>query len=871
MEEPPCRINFSDINPSLVCCINPDYSFKYLDPEWERALGFPLKDLLSGSLFDFIHPDDLEKTRNKIDKQLIAKNPVNFTNRCRCKDGSYRYFDWRVTFPGSDTIFAVARHVTENMIDEKIINESEERYRGLFDCIPDAILVANTDRSVIDCNEGFKKLFGYSFDELKGKQTGIIYSNSEEYNDIGVSLKKNTGSHVSFNKISFRKKNGDIFPGELRVLYLKNRKGDVIGSIGIIKDNLKIIKTENALKEAEYKYHNLFDNMLDACALHEIICDENRKPIDYRIRHINPAFKKMGIFTNNEVKGKSILEIMPESASYWIETYGKVALTGEPITFNYEKKNTSQHYMVTAYRVKEMQVAAIFLDITELKNKEEALFVSEERFRQIFDNIGFGIAIYEASDNGNDFIFRDINPFGARVGQKTREEHIGKSIFEIYPGVKEMGIFDIIKEVWETGNSRHFPVSNYQDSKITIWVENYITKLPSGEVMAVYEDLTEKKIAEKALIESEGKYRTVYNTAPLAFILWDVQCRVIEWNHLAERMFGFSRSESLGQNLFDLIIPEKSKKYTEQIINNLVKGKIDKHFINRNCRKNGESFWCEWNNAVLRNAEGEIISVISLGLDITDRIHNEDELKKYRQHLEELVKTRTAELEKKNKELETFTYSVSHDLKAPLRGIDGYSRLLTEEYSDKLDDEGLRFLENIRYSTDQMHQLIEDLLSYSRMERMDLRLVEVDIHQLFDELIFEREHEISSRSVDINIDLQFKNIICDRDSMRQIIGNLLDNAIKFTRENPAPKIEIEGIETSNTWSISVKDNGIGFDPKYSDRIFGIFQRLHHSEDHPGTGIGLALVQKAVQRMNGKVRAESQLGKGAVFYLDMTKY
>ena len=178
-----------------------------------------------------------------------------------------------------------------------------------------------------------------------------------------------------------------------------------------------------------------------------------------------------------------------------------------------------------------------------------------------------------------------------------------------------------------------------------------------------------------------------------------------------------------------------------------------------------------------------------------------------------MVEQRTAELKSKNKELETFTYSVSHDLKAPLRGIDGYSQLLSEEYADKLDEEGLRFLKNIRYSTDQMTQLIEDLLTYSRIERRDLRSTEINIRKLIDELILEREHEISSRSVQVDVKIPIEQIVCDRDSMRHAMGNLLDNAIKFTGEKPQTKIEIGGEETPAAWQFWVRDNGVGFDPK----------------------------------------------------------
>ena len=261
---------------------------------------------------------------------------------------------------------------------------------------------------------------------------------------------------------------------------------------------------------------------------------------------------------------------------------------------------------------------------------------------------------------------------------------------------------------------------------------------------------------------------------------------------------------------------------------------------------------------------------LAIFIDITKRKHVEDELKNYRKHLEDLVKERTAEISSKNNELETFTYSVSHDLKAPLRGIDGYSRLLVEDYADKLDEEGLQFLTNIRSSTNKMHQLIEDLLTFSRMERRDITKTQVNLQQLIDELLFEREQEISGRSIQITLSICDEYIVCDRKSMRQMLGNLIDNAIKFTIEKSKPRIEIQVTRTPDTWRFSVKDNGIGFDPKYQERIFGIFQRLHRSEDFPGTGVGLALVKKAAARMGGKSWAKGRLGQGATFYLEIPK-
>jgi light-regulated signal transduction histidine kinase (bacteriophytochrome) len=266
--------------------------------------------------------------------------------------------------------------------------------------------------------------------------------------------------------------------------------------------------------------------------------------------------------------------------------------------------------------------------------------------------------------------------------------------------------------------------------------------------------------------------------------------------------------------------------------------------------------------------EDRLLAVVS---DIHQRKLTELELETHRKHLEELVDQRTAEIQAKNKELETFTYSVSHDLKAPLRGIDGYSRLLLEEYADSLDDEGQTFLGNVRKSAEQMNQLIEDLLVYSRMERRGIHTAMVELAPLVEMLIFERQQDIESRRIKIIRNIPFESVAADVDMMRQVIGNYLDNAIKFSKpDRESPLVEISGYENDAAWTLSVKDNGIGFDPQYHDRIFEIFHRLHRVEDFPGTGVGLAIVRKAVERIGGRVWAQSDLGKGATFFVKIPK-
>jgi PAS domain S-box-containing protein len=237
------------------------------------------------------------------------------------------------------------------------------------------------------------------------------------------------------------------------------------------------------------------------------------------------------------------------------------------------------------------------------------------------------------------------------------------------------------------------------------------------------------------------------------------------------------------------------------------------------------------------------------------------------EQLEQRVFERTAELEKKNRELETFAYSVSHDLKAPLRGIDGYSRLL-EDYSDRLDVEGQLFLRNIRKGAAQMSQLIEDLLVYSRMQRRAVNRDYLELDAIVNQVLDERSEEIQQRGVEVIVDLQCSEVSAEMEGLVQAMRNLVDNALKFSAVDRLLRIEIRSWPAGDISVISVSDNGIGFDMQYNERIFEPFQRLQRVEDYPGTGIGLALVQMAMERLGGRVRAESMPGFGATFYLEI---
>ena len=238
--------------------------------------------------------------------------------------------------------------------------------------------------------------------------------------------------------------------------------------------------------------------------------------------------------------------------------------------------------------------------------------------------------------------------------------------------------------------------------------------------------------------------------------------------------------------------------------------------------------------------------------------------------LETRIAARTAALNAKTRELESFAYSVAHDLKAPLRGIDGYSRILLDDYSEKLDDSGRSFLQTIQSSTDDMNQLIDDLLAYSRLERREMKPNWIELAPIVSAVVEEKRRVRTAPPIEFVVNVNGATVLADASGLQQSLRNYLDNAIKFTSRAKEPRIEIGLEDNEQTCVLWVRDNGIGFDMQHHDRIFNIFQRLNVADEYPGTGIGLAIVRKAMERMGGRAWAESMPGKGATFYLEIPK-
>jgi PAS domain S-box-containing protein len=284
-------------------------------------------------------------------------------------------------------------------------------------------------------------------------------------------------------------------------------------------------------------------------------------------------------------------------------------------------------------------------------------------------------------------------------------------------------------------------------------------------------------------------------------------------------------------------------------------------------RPDGTERWISARAYPVRNAQGAVVHFTGISEDITERKRAEAELERHRGHLEELVGTRTAALEQALREQESFSYSVSHDLRAPLRAINGFAEILLDSESAALSEEGKRLLDRIARNASRMGQLIDDILEYSRSSRREMKVEEIDLRGMAQNLAEELQIGYPDAVVEIG---PLPRLRGDPTMLTQVLQNLIGNALKFSARREKPTVEVGSRETNGEWVIYVRDNGAGFDMQYAGKLFGMFQRMHHESQFPGTGVGLAIVKRLVERHGGSVWAESLPDQGATFFFSLGK-
>jgi PAS domain S-box-containing protein len=403
----------------------------------------------------------------------------------------------------------------------------------------------------------------------------------------------------------------------------------------------------------------------------------------------------------------------------------------------------------------------------------------------------------------------------------------------------------------------------------TLWLEVSAEPLEGAGALVRFDDITEHRIqsgkVEAEVLEAYQYNEQILRSAQEGIIVYDRELNYKVWNPFMEQLTGLPESAVLGKSPIKIFPFLEDTGVMERLATALggeVTHSPDFPYYVPNTGKTG---WTHVVCAPLRNARDEIIGVIANVHDITKLRKEQEELRRMSGELERRVKERTAQLEAANREMEAFSYSVSHDLRAPLRSIDGFSRILLEDHQDQVDEEGKHCLTRIRLGTQRMGNLIDDLLKLSKTSRSELTLSDFDLSRACGRVAGDLADLNPGRRVEVFIQPGMM-VLADHRLMQAVLENLLGNAWKFTLKCKDPRIEVgETASPLGERTFFVRDNGAGFDMAHADKLFNAFQRLHSAAEYDGTGIGLAIVQRIINRHGGRVWAEAEPGQGATFF------
>jgi PAS domain S-box-containing protein len=491
---------------------------------------------------------------------------------------------------------------------------------------------------------------------------------------------------------------------------------------------------------------------------------------------------------------------------------------------------------------------------------EQALRASEERLRLLVEGVR-DYAIYMLDPSGR---VASWNRGAQQIKGFTREEIVGQHFSCFYPpeAVAAGAPGRALRTAAEAGRFEEESWRVRKDGS-RFWADVIITPVRDahGDIVGfakVTRDLTDRQRAEETLRASEERFRALAATANDAIISADSRAHVTYFNPGAERIFGYTAGEVTGQPL-TMLMPERFQAaHSAGVARYLSTGQA--HVVGRTVelvgrRRDATEFPIELSLASWRR--GTEIAFTAIIRDVTER-----------KRIDELLRRHTAQLEVTNAELDAFAYSVSHDLRAPLRSIDGFSQALLEDYSKQLDPTGQDYLRRVRAATQRMGALIDDLLNLSHVTRSEMAIRTVDVSDLARQLAGELASGDPERKVDVVIapGLEAR---ADEGLLRIVLQNLIGNAWKFTGKRTDPRIEVGMVAANGERAYFVRDNGAGFDMTYAPKLFGAFQRLHRATEFPGTGVGLATVQRIIHRHGGRVWAESAVDRGATFYFTLS--
>jgi PAS domain S-box-containing protein len=825
----------------------------------ERIKGYSADEIIGRNFSCFFPTAEVEQGRpEEILRKTAASGRHEEQGMRVRKDGSQ--FLANVVFTALRDPTGNLRGFSEFSHDLSERKDSEARYRGLLEAAPDAMVVVNVAGEIVLLNVRAEKEFGYNRDELLGQKVKNIIPEgfaeriiADGTRSAAEALAQQIGTGI---ELIGRRKDGSDFPIELMLSPLESTEGILVTAA--IRD-ISVRKTaETHLAQMEGRYRGLLEAAPDAMVVVNVAGE---------IVLLNVRAEKEFGYSRDELLGQKVKNIIPEGFAERIIADGTRSAAealaqqiGTGIELIGRRKDGSDfpiELMLSPLESTEgILVTAAIRDISVRKTAETHLAQMEGRYRGLLEAAPDAMVVVNVAGEIVLLNVRAEKEFGY-----SRDELLGQKVKNIIPeGFAERIIADGTRSAAEALAQQigtGIELIGRRKNRSEFPIELMLSPLESTEgvlVTAAIRDISVRKAAETHLAQMEGRYRGLLEAAPDAMVVVNVAGEIVLLNARAEKEFGYSRDELLGQKVKN-IIPEG---FAERIIADGTRSAAEAlaqqigtgiELIGR--RKDGSEFPIEIMLSPLESAEG--ILVTAAIRDISVRKSSD----------EHLVKT-VAELKRSNDELQQFAYVSSHDLQEPLRMVSSYTQLLAKRYKGRLDSDADEFIAFAVDGCNRMQGLIQDLLAYSRAGSNGKALREISGEDALKAALTNLRAAMEQSGAVVTND-SLPAIRTDETQLTQIFQNLVGNAIKYRRAE-SPQVHISASKNGgNEWIFSVRDNGLGIDPQYFDRIFILFQRLHGRDEFEGTGIGLAICKKVLERLGGRIWVESQPEKGSTFY------